>query len=100
MIQDAKRRGMTVFVATLLPQRKGACRAFDWSSDGIEDVAAANTQIRALAASEGVTLVDLYPSFATALDTLLGPDGLHPSQAGYQKMADLFYAAITQRLEK
>jgi lysophospholipase L1-like esterase len=99
MIQDAKRRGIVPFIATLLPERRGACRGFDWD-DGIEDVAAANGQIRLLAVSENVTLVDLYPAFVGATDTLLGQDGLHPSEAGYQKMADLFFAAIQQRLEQ
>jgi lysophospholipase L1-like esterase len=99
MVQEARRRGMTVFVGTLLPQRRGACRAFDWS-DGVEDVVTANTQIRAMAATEGATLVDLYQGFSGAVGALLGPDGLHPSEAGYQKMADLYYAAIMQRLEQ
>jgi len=99
MVQEAKRRGMVVFLATLLPERRNSCRSFDWD-DGVEDVAPANTQIRALAAGEGVTLVDLYPAFAGLTDTLIGPDGLHPSEAGYQKMADTFYAAVTQRLEQ
>jgi lysophospholipase L1-like esterase len=91
---------MTVFLSTLLPQRKGACRAFDWNEDNIEDVLAANTQIRSLASSEGVPLVDMYQAFSGQVDTLLGADGLHPSEPGYQKMADHFYAAITQRLEQ
>jgi lysophospholipase L1-like esterase len=99
MVQEAKRRGMVVFLATLLPERRGSCRSFDWF-DGVEDVPAADTQIRSLAASEGATLIDMYPAFAGSLDTLLGPDGLHPSEAGYQKMAELFYAGITQRLEQ
>lgn len=99
MVQEAKRRGVFVILATLLPERKGSCRSFDWD-DGIEDVVPADTQIRSLALSENVPLVDMYPAFAPALDTLLGADGLHPSEAGYQKMADLFYAAITQRLEQ
>jgi lysophospholipase L1-like esterase len=99
MVQEGKRRGMTVFLATLLPERKGSCRSFDWN-DNIEDVVPADTQIRSLAASEGVTLVDLYPAFTGSLDTMLGPDGLHPSEAGYQRMADLFYAAIMQKLEQ
>jgi lysophospholipase L1-like esterase len=99
MVQEAKRRGMVVFLATLLPERRNSCRSFDWD-DGVEDVAAANTQIRALAAAEGVTLVDLYPAFAGSTDTLIGPDGLHPSEPGYQKMADTFYAAVVQRLEQ
>jgi len=99
MVQEGKRRGMTVFLGTLLPQRKGACRGFDWTDD-IEDVVAANSQIRSLASAEGVPLVDMYQAFSGQVDTLLGADGLHPSEAGYQKMADLFYAAITQRLEQ
>lgn len=99
MVQEGKRRGMSVFLATLLPERKGSCRSFDWD-DGIEDIVPANAQIRSLAQSETVPLVDMYPAFVGSLDTLLGPDGLHPSEAGYQKMADLFYAAITQRLEQ
>ncbi len=99
MVQEGKRRGMTVFLGTLLPQRKGACRGFDWTDD-IEDVVAANSQIRSLASAEGVPLVDVYQAFSGQVDTLLGADGLHPSEAGYQKMADLFYTAITQRLEQ
>jgi lysophospholipase L1-like esterase len=100
MVQEAKRRGMVVFLATLLPERKGSCRSIDWDVDGIEDVVPADAQIRALAASENVTLVDMYPAFIGSLDTLLGADGLHPSEAGYQNMADLFYAAINPRLEQ
>jgi lysophospholipase L1-like esterase len=99
MVQESKRRGMTPFLATLLPQRRNSCRSFDWV-DGIEDVVPANTQIRSLATTEGATLVDLYQAFSGATDTLIGPDGLHPSEAGYQKMADMFYAAIMQRLEQ
>ncbi|MBS1817818.1 MAG: HYR domain-containing protein [Acidobacteria bacterium] len=99
MVQEGKRRGMTVFLATLLPERKGSCRSFDFD-DGVEDVVPTNSQIRSLATSENVPLVDMYPAFTGSLDTLLGPDGLHPSEAGYQKMADLFYAAIQQRLEQ
>lgn len=99
MVQEGKRRGLTVFLSTLLPERKGACRAFDFTDD-IEDVLAANIQIRALAQSENVPLVDMYPAFSGSLTTLLGADGLHPSETGYQKMADVFYDAITRRLEQ
>jgi lysophospholipase L1-like esterase len=99
MVREAQRRGMPVFLGTLLPQRRGACRAFDWL-DGVEDVSAANSQIRSMAVTEGANLVDLYPAFAGFTDTLLGPDGLHPSETGYQTMANLFYAAIVQRLDQ
>jgi len=76
MVQEAKRRGVFVFLATLLPERKGSCRSFDWD-DGVEDVVPADSQIRVLAASENVPLVDMYPAFSPSLDTLIGVDGLH-----------------------
>ena len=45
-----------------------------------------NDSVRALAATEGVTLVDVYQAFGGNL-ALLGPDGLHPSADGYAKIA-------------
>ena len=59
----------------------------------------ANTQIASMAASEGVPLVDLYQAFSGQLNTLLDEDGLHPSDAGYEKIAQTFYETIRQRLE-
>ena len=38
---------------------------------------------------------------ATAIvaGVLIGFDGLHPNEAGYQRMAETFYAEIRRRLE-
>jgi lysophospholipase L1-like esterase len=58
-----------------------------------------NDQIRALAASEGATLVDLYEAFLGRLDVLLGEDGLHPNVAGYEAMAQTFFTGIRDALE-
>ena len=99
MVRDARSRGMTVFLATLLPQRPRGCRAYDFC-DGVEDTALLNTRLRTIAQSEGATLVDLYAGFAGQTDTLLGIDGLHPSELGYHKMAELFFTAITGQLER
>lgn len=99
MVQEARRRGISVFLGTLLPQRRGSCRSYDYS-DGVDDIVPANTLIRQMAGIEGVPVVDLYQGFAGSEATLIGPDGLHPNEAGYQRMADLFYAAILQRLER
>ena len=55
-----------------------------------------NDSIRALAASEGVTLVDVNQGFSFGL---LGIDGLHPNADGYAKIADVFYGAIKSTLE-
>ena len=98
MVREAHARGMVVFVGTLLPQRPRACRAYDFC-DGVADSIPLNAQIRTMVASEGAVLVDLYPLFDGQTATLLGLDGLHPNEAGYQKMADAFLAAMTERLE-
>lgn len=98
MIQTARGRGATVLLATLLPERAGGCRAFDFADDR-DDISAANAQIRRLAEREGAILVDLHPVFAPGLSTLLSFDGLHPNQAGYRTMAETFFDVIRQRLE-
>ena len=98
MVRDARSRGMQAYVGTLLPQRPlgvgGSCRGF-----GADNVGAANDQIRAMAASEGAPLVDLYQAFGGTPGDLIGPDGLHPTEAGYSKIADSFFDVIRQRLE-
>src|SRR5262245_32997675 len=98
MIRDARGRGVQVFLGTLLPQREGACRAWDYC-DGVNHTVILNARLRTLAASEGAVLVDLYQGFDGQTSTLLGLDGLHPNEAGYQRMAELFFASITQTLE-
>ena len=95
MIREGRGRGLPVFVGTLTPQRERACRGYAPAY-----VPAANDQIRALAASEGASLVDLYQAFGGVAGDLIGPDGLHPNEAGYQRIADAFFAAIRERLEK
>lgn len=98
MIHEARTRGIVVFVGTLLPEREGGCRAFDYA-DEVDDVIAANVQIRSMVGSEGAVLVDLYRVFNGRTALLLGEDGLHPSAAGYQRIAEAFFAAIAQQLE-
>ncbi len=97
MIRDAKARSIRPYLATIPPMNPSACvpvcRGLAWSL-----VSGFNDNVRTLAASEGVTLVDVYQGFGGDL-SLLGPDGLHPAAGGYAKIADLFFAAIKQTLE-
>jgi lysophospholipase L1-like esterase len=97
MIRDAKGRGLRPYLATIPPMNPSACvpvcRGLPWSL-----VSGFNDGVRALATTEGVTLVDVYQGFGGNL-ALIGPDGLHPSAEGYAKIADLFFTAITQTLE-
>ena len=93
MIGDAKSRGMRVFLATIPPENPAGLRALAWSL-----VPGFNDQIRLLASSEGVTLVDIYQAFNNDL-SLIGPDGLHPNANGYHRIADTFFASLRQQLE-
>jgi lysophospholipase L1-like esterase len=94
MIQQARARNIVVFLGTLLPERptgrNGSAAAI---------IPAANVQIRTLAASEGVTLVDLYEAFGGSPDPWIDADGLHPNAAGYRKMAETFFPPIRTRFE-
>jgi len=94
MVREGTARGLHVFLGTLLPEREGGCRA---GQPGL--IAPANDLIRAVAAEEGVALVDLHAAFAGDTGTLLGEDGLHPSEAGYEKIAETFFNEIRARLE-
>jgi lysophospholipase L1-like esterase len=93
MVREGRRQGLVVFLATLPPQRAGGPRAA-----GAPLVVPLNTEIKLLALQEGSVLVDVYAGFEGDL-SLIGPDGLHPTEAGYQRMADLFLAGTRANLE-
>ena len=94
MIRDAKSRNVRPFLATVPPMVAGRPRALPWSL-----VPELNTNIRGLAASENVTLVDVEAGFGASFDQYIGFDGLHPNEAGYAKIAELFFNAIKSTLE-
>jgi lysophospholipase L1-like esterase len=94
MIHEAKDRGVRVFVATLPPEREGGSRATAFAA-----LPTANDQIRILASNEQVPLVDLFNGFGGTADPYIDVDGLHPTEQGYQKMAQLFFDAIRTALE-
>lgn len=53
-----------------------------------------NDRIRQLAAADGVVLVDSFSAFVGHEAEYLNVDGLHLRPAGYQALADAFFAAI------
>jgi lysophospholipase L1-like esterase len=92
LIDEATGKGVRVFVATLPPQRdddesKGRAAAF------LDKV---NEEIREMAPDEGATLVDL---FARMDLSLIGRDGLHPTEAGYERMAEIWFDALRAAYE-
>lgn len=78
-----------LFVATILPQK--APRV------GWEQVDAYNASLPAIVAAEQaagkrITLVNMHAALTT--DDLL-PDGVHPNRVGMEKMADVWFKALT-----
>lgn len=94
MVEDAKRRGIRVYLATLCPARSTGSRPIDQRF--LDDF---NGRIRTIAVRQGVTLVDVYAALNTDVNRYIGVDGLHPNEAGYAKIADTFFQALQNSLE-
>lgn len=94
MAQDARNRGVRVFLGTLTPTIPNRQR-----SEPVATLLAYNDSIRALAAGEQAVLVDLYQAALPDVEGWIGIDGLHPTEAGYAKIAQTFFAAIRANLE-
>jgi lysophospholipase L1-like esterase len=91
MARDARFAGADVVICTLPPQRPGGFRAADPTA-----IARYNQAVRDIARGEGALLVD----FDRDMDVnLIGADGLHPTEPGYQRMAQLVFDAFRLRYE-
>ncbi len=82
IIQSARAQKTIPIVATLLPMA-GVHSLYRGRANHMSD------DIRSLAAEENVALVDLLAEFGND-ESLLQPDGLHPSDMGTQIMAAAF----------
>jgi lysophospholipase L1-like esterase len=96
MVQHAKAGGSRVFVGSMLPQVPGRPRGNTPTSE----LLAYNVTLRLMSQQEGIVFVDLYTAMLADAATLLGSDGLHPTEAGYRRIAELFFAAIRNDLEE
>ena len=86
MCKEARNRRVAVFLATLPPERDSGTRAISRST-----LDRYNEDLRRLARGEGAVVVDL----ARDLDvSLVGLDGIHLTEAGYERVAALFLQAI------
>ena len=94
MVLEARGRGARVFLGTLTPGIPGRLR-----SQPEQNLLAYNDSIRAMAASIGVVLVDLYQAGLPNVNTWIGVDGLHPTEVGYAGMAEVFFQAVKADLE-
>lgn len=88
MVREAQGTGAQVFLANLPPQRQGG------KGSGFALVPSFNAALAPVATETGATLVDVYLALSTDLNAFIGSDGLHPTAAGYLKIAETFLAAI------
>jgi lysophospholipase L1-like esterase len=93
MVRQAKGRGIHVLLATLPPQNPAGSRG-----RGAVALPDFNAGIAHTAELDGVPLVDLYTEMGT-YQGYIGVDGLHPTEVGYAKIAELFMNAIKSNLE-
>lgn len=91
MIRAAEAHSIPVLVGTLLPQI-----AADITHGGAPDlVAQFNAQLVQAANANGAGVVDLYSDISSDVNDWISPyDGLHPTEAGYQEIARVWFEAI------
>jgi lysophospholipase L1-like esterase len=106
MIDIAKGAGLRVYLANLPPQNANAsCSGSNAPPGCFTNIAGApyvtafNAMLPGLAASEQIPFVDVYAAFNGNVTTLIDFDGLHPTAAGYQVIADTFFKQIQATLE-
>jgi lysophospholipase L1-like esterase len=95
MVQSAKSRGVAVFVGSMLPTLPD--REKSQSQTLVEDY---NARLKQMSMEEGVVFVDLYDALRPEAASVIGIDGLHPTEAGYRRIAEVFFTAIASTLEE
>lgn len=99
MATAAQAQGVIVFLATIPPQRSPAPAGTPNRDVVAGLIPSFNDGIRAIAASRGATLVDVYAAMVTDIPSLIGADNLHPTEEGLRRMGEIFYAAIRNALD-
>ena len=95
MAQTATARGMRVFIASMVPTIAGRQR-----SQNAALLEAYNARLREVCILEGVPYIDLYGTLLPDALNVIGVDGLHPTEAGYRRIAEIFFTTIRQQLEQ
>jgi lysophospholipase L1-like esterase len=93
--RDAQSRGVAVILSTLTPQRPGSSKGT--APQLVRDL---NAQIRDLCRRYQTGCADLYAAFGNEQSPLIGADGLHPTLAGYDLIAETYFAEIRRLFER
>jgi lysophospholipase L1-like esterase len=91
--REARFAKADVIICTMLPQRAGGSHTADPTV-----LAAYNVALRQVARGEGAKLIDFD---ALGFDLrLIGVDGLHPTEQGYTRLAEIFFDFARQWYEQ
>jgi lysophospholipase L1-like esterase len=94
MVRAARTRGVRVMLALFPPQNPAGSRG-----EGADWVPKLNVAIADLAEDENAVLVDLYGGLGGTPVGSIGVDGLHPTDTGYTKIANIWFDAIRRTYE-
>ena len=96
MVERAQEHGAEVLLATLTP----VTSVREQTDPGTQAaITALNSEILGMSGLAGVAgVVDLH-AMLDGIPGIIGSDGLHPTVAGYRRMAEIFFADIVSRYE-
>jgi lysophospholipase L1-like esterase len=93
MVHESEQAGAVVALATLPPERPGWDLLTGRRARSPDLIDALNAEIRQIAAADSALLADVSAAFGGDLSLISG-DGLHPTQAGYDRIAQTFFDAL------
>lgn len=95
-VVQARQRGVQLVIwSTLLPEVAGRS-----SAAGVDRIPVVNDLIHKYESRTDAVLVDSFAAFDPQKELLIGVDGLHPTIAGYKKLAGLFLDAIAANFQQ
>jgi lysophospholipase L1-like esterase len=95
LTRDAQGRGIDVILSTLPPQRPGSPKGATY-----KEVVQLNGQILGLCSRYRALCADVYTAMGGDFSPLIGADGLHPTLAGYDRMAETYFDVIVSAYQR
>lgn len=96
MVQIARVYNCTVLVATMPQTYQSTYPNGEVRTQSADKIVTYNNELRRLTSGlQNVYIVDVYTAFGSDR-SLIGHDGLHPTAAGYQRMAQVFHQRISE----
>jgi lysophospholipase L1-like esterase len=96
MVQVARLYNCTVLVATMPQTYESTYPNGEVRTQSADKIVPFNNEVRRLVGGlQNVYIVDIYSAFGNDR-SLIGNDGLHPTAAGYQRMAQVFHQRVSE----